>query len=122
MIKSGPLRRGQITRAGVHATTGALPAKVLTLPPIFYEQPLAQLEVSFRTGPVIVDAEAIRLPRPSEQAGTWSWVQKNATGDGASAWAEDPITPAGGEARLPRMPQELRDGWMKLTDHDYNSD
>lgn len=109
-------------RAGVHATTGILPTQTLSLPPIFYEQPLAALEVNFRAGPIIVDAEAIRMPRPSEQSGTWSWVQKNATGNSAEAWAEDPITPTADQARLPAMPQELRDGWMKLTSHDFNTD
>lgn len=109
-------------RAGVHATTGILPTETLSLPPLFYEQPLAQLEVNFRAGPIIVDAEAIQMPRPSEQSGIWSWVQKNSTGDSADAWAEDPITPTADQARLPRMPQELRDGWMKLSSHDFNPD
>jgi hypothetical protein len=109
-------------RAGVHATTGILPSQTLTLPPIFYEQPLAQMEISFQAGPIIVDAEAIRLPRPSEQSGTWSWVQKNATGDAAAAWDQDPISPTADQARIPRMPQDLRDGWMKLTAHDFTSD
>jgi hypothetical protein len=109
-------------RAGVHATTGILPSQTLTLPPIFYEQPLAQMEISFQAGPIIVDAEAIRLPRPSEQSGTWSWVQKNATGDAAAAWDQDPISPTADQARILRMPQELRDGWMKLTAHDFTSD
>ncbi|MCY0094899.1 hypothetical protein [Hoeflea ulvae] len=109
-------------RASVHASTGILPTQTLTLPPVFYEGPLARLELSFRAGPVIVDTSAVRMPRPSEQSGTWSWVQKNSTGNGTDAWQEDPITPSSKQARLPRMPQELRDGWMKLTDHDFNTD
>jgi hypothetical protein len=109
-------------RACVHATTGILPTQSLSLPPVFYEQPLASLEVNFRAGPIIVDAEAIRMPRPSEQSGTWSWVQKDTTGNSAGAWAEDPITPTASRAQLPPMPQELRDGWMKLSNHDFNTD
>lgn len=109
-------------RAGVHAGIGILPSLTLALPPVFYEQPLSRLEINFRAGPVIVDAEAIRMPRPSEQSGTWSWVQKNTTGTDAGAWQEDPITPIGVDARIPAMPQQLRDGWMKLTNHDFNTD
>lgn len=105
-------------RGTVNATTGILPTEELTLPAQFYQTAVASLEIYFRTGPLMVDPEAIRMPRPTEQNGSWNWIQKNATGNAPTAWEADPVAKSVTGARFPSQPLELRDGWLKLTGTD----
>lgn len=108
-------------RGTVNASTGILPTEELTLPARFYEAALAKLEIYFQTGPLLVDAEAIRLPRPTEQNGSWSWIQKNEPGADLAVWEADPITKSDDKARFPALPLQLRDGWLKLTSTDLEA-
>ena len=105
-------------RGAVNATTGILPAEELTVPPEFYQDAIARLEIYFRTGPLLVDAEAIRMPRPAEQNGTWNWIQKNDPSNVPASWEADPITRSDDQASFPVQPLQLRDGWLKLTGAD----
>lgn len=105
-------------RGTVNATTGILPTEELTLPAEYYQDAIAKLEIFFRTGPLLVDAEAIRMPRPAEQQGTWNWIQKNDPGNTAASWEADPIAKADDQARFPTQPLQLRDGWLRLTGAD----
>jgi hypothetical protein len=105
-------------RGTVNATTGILPTEELTLPAVFYQDAIAKLEIYFRTGPLLVDAEAVRMPRPTEQQGTWSWIQKNEPGNMPASWEADPIAKSDDQARFPAEPLQLRDGWLKLTGAD----
>lgn len=102
-------------RGTVNATTGILPTEELTLPAEFYQDAIAKLEIYFRTGPLLVDADAIRMPRPTEQQGTWSWIQKNDPSNVPASWEADPITKDNDQASFPAQPLQLRDGWLKLT-------
>lgn len=108
-------------RGTVNATTGVLPTEELTLPAKFYQDPVARLEIYFRTGPLLVDPEAIRMPRPTEQQGTWNWIQKNDPGTLPASWEADPIAQADDQARFPLQPLQLRDGWLKLSGADLES-
>jgi len=99
-------------RGKVHATTGVLPTAQLQLPAQFYAKPLEQLVVTFRSGPVVTGLEAIRLPFPTEQHGTWRWIRR--TGTGAADFAVDPIIPADGRPRLADAPPHLLDGWLRF--------
>jgi hypothetical protein len=102
-------------RGTVNATTGILPTVGLTLPPQFYQTAIAKLEIYFRTGPLLVDADAIRMPRPTEQHGTWNWIQKNDPGNLPASWEADPVSESDDQAHFPVQPLQLRDGWLKLT-------
>jgi hypothetical protein len=82
---------------------------------------MSKLEIYFRTGPLLVDPEAIRMPRPTEQNGTWSWIQKNEPGTEPASWEADPIAKSNGTARFPAQPLQLRDGWLKLTGTDLEN-
>lgn len=106
-------------RGSIHATTGLLPTKDITLPPGYFENTLAEMAITFRTGPLLVDPQVIRMPRPAEQNGRWSWIQKNTTG--TAGWEEDPISAGTEQALLPDTPLVLRDGWTKLSDADLKA-
>lgn len=98
-------------RAAVHATTGILPVKSLTIPPEQYARLLDQLEITFLTAPVLATDNPPAIPLPAENGFAWSWVQIGAAGTDEVA-----LSPAQGVtgAVFPQTPQMLVDGWLKL--------
>lgn len=110
-------------RAGVHATTGLLPAKRVSLDRNQVEQALAALQASFRLGPLLTQIEptpaqgdakpafehAVRFPIPAEQGGTWSWWERSEEG-----WNGYEILGSTPEAQFRGGPNTLRDGILRL--------
>lgn len=109
-------------RGDVHAFTGILPAKTVSLPGSFYEDALARMAVTFRTGPVLTDASTVRIPYPTERKGQWAWVQRAgalpADWTDPAGWKSAAIVKADQQARLPDAPPRLIEGWLKLTPKD----
>jgi hypothetical protein len=110
-------------RGDAHAFTGILPVKVVNLPASYFEDALAKMAVTFRTGPVITDADAVRIPLPTEKNGTWRWVQRNSPADpqnwaDPSGWDVENIVRADQSARLPDKRPRIIEGWLKLTPTD----
>lgn len=99
-------------RGKVHAYTGILPVTNWALPAHLVEDFIKQLKVTFRTGPIIAEPGALRVPQPAEDHGVWKWLQKSAPGN----WEENVIVDADDRARLPDLPLELREGWLQLSD------
>ncbi len=102
-------------RGSVHAYTGILPVVAAALPPQLIEDFLRQLKVTFQAGPILTDPGTLRLPRPAEERGTWSWIQAVAA---PADWLSEPIVEADDRARMPEGPMELREGWLQLSDLD----
>ena len=96
----------------VHATTGLLPTATLRLPAEYYAAALKRLAVTFRTGPLLIQPAAVRLPYPAEHHGDWSWIRR--TGTGADDWRFDAVVAADATARLPDTPPHLVEGWLKF--------
>lgn len=109
-------------RGGVHAFTGILPAKNVSLPGSYYEDALARMAVTFRTAPVLTDATVVRIPYPTERNGQWTWVQRAAAlpadWTDPAGWKSATIVKADSQARLPDAPPRLVEGWLKLTPKD----
>jgi hypothetical protein len=110
-------------RGDAHAFTGILPVKIVSLPAAYFEDALKTMAVTFRTGPVITDAQTIRIPYPTEKKGTWSWIQRNSPADpqhwtDPAGWDVLNIVKANQSARLPDTPPRLVEGWLKLTPTD----
>jgi hypothetical protein len=103
-------------RGVVHATTGVLPTTSLELPARFVDGPLARLLVSFRAGPLLTNPQTIRMPRPAEQGGTWTWVQQTPTG----TFASQPLAAFDASARLSATPPVIREGWLQLSPKQNN--
>jgi hypothetical protein len=101
-------------RAGVTAWSGIIPATKATLPAQLVEDFMAQLRVTFRTGPVLADAQGPRLALPGRKQDAWSWVQ----GSDYRGWTTSPLQNADDRARLPDAPLTLREGWLELTTTD----
>jgi hypothetical protein len=71
-------------RGSVHATTGILPVKEISIPPDQYAAALQAIEITFLSTPIITDAGKIHLPLPDEAGYQWSWLQQDAGG----TWSE----------------------------------
>lgn len=119
-------------RASIHATTGILPVKELTLPAQFVDRPLARLNVTFRVGPLLSRlrkaSTAGGLTPPftdvlsylpiSEKGGTWSWWEA-ITGDSDQdpskpAWQGYGLVNASTNASLDATPATLREGRLQF--------
>lgn len=112
-------------RAEVHAVTGILPVKSLTIPPSFVDEPLAALEVAFTaqtmpttivptpgSTPPPVNPFAVSVPLPIEQGGTWAWWERSPTGP--TGWASYDLARATSAAVLADQPTTVRDGVLQL--------
>jgi hypothetical protein len=100
-------------RASVHAFTGLLPVTSLGLSSGFITPALRALSYLFRAGPILTSPDAVRMPRPAERSGTWSWF------DLVLGHAVD-LKPADGGTRLPPTPPVALEGWLKLTPNPPN--
>ncbi|WP_326639687.1 hypothetical protein OG884_33915 [Streptosporangium sp. NBC_01755] len=120
MLRSGTiwLRPGQTVRltllldaaAKVHATSGILPRKSIELLRDWTAPALARIMPSFRAGPVLVDADQVRLPISSLLGGAQSWARR----DGETSWRDDPIVAATQQALLPVDAAVLEEGYLRL--------
>src|SRR5262249_31014786 len=109
-------------RAGVHAQCGFLPVKEVDLVPDWVDTALAQVAVTFRTGPLLAVIQqlvpagkidpitTLLLTSPAERQGTWSWIES----DGKGHWPEITLTPVDSTANFPATPPTLREGFLKL--------
>ncbi len=95
-------------RAAVHATTGILPVKSITIPPVQYRDTLKKLMVYFLSNPVLLGKQSYDIPLPAEKGYEWSWVQPGKP--------EVPLesNTAGDTAQFGYSPQQILDGWLKL--------
>jgi hypothetical protein len=100
-------------RGVAHAANGIMPVKETRLSPAYVDAPLSQMEVTFRTGPLMTDPGTIRMPTPADIRGKWSWIQRS----GVVLWNEPAeIINTGQQARLDDAPAEFVDGWLKLSE------
>jgi hypothetical protein len=111
-------------RASIHATTGIVPTKDITIPAGFVDTALANIEVSFRIGPMLTPIQqtpsesgkppvypnAITYPFPAEQNGEWSWWENDAAG----AWSPYALLNSTSNAQFLSSPNTLRDGILQL--------
>ncbi len=114
-----PIRPGQSIKltllmdpgASIHATCGILPRKSITLPRVFIEPALKQIAPSFRLGPVLVDPEHIRMPKPKGLPKKQVWTRR----DRPNSWREDPIATATQDALLPDESAIAQEGYLRVT-------
>ncbi|MGB1091352.1 MAG: hypothetical protein ACPGYX_04460, partial [Oceanobacter sp.] len=58
----------------IHATCGVLPVTHTRIPPEYVTEALADIEVSFYSGPLISPAEQIHISLPEESGYEWQWL------------------------------------------------
>lgn len=112
-------------RAAVHAMTGLFPVLSLSLPSQFVDPVLASLEISFHVAPFLTEivanpdatsniANAILIPTPAEQNGTWSWWELGAPLTDNPTWVELGLKQETGVAEITTTDKYLRDGFLQL--------
>jgi hypothetical protein len=57
----------------VQAAVGIVPAKTITLAHANLDKTLAQMEASFRVGPVLLQADRLAMPTPVSDKGSWNF-------------------------------------------------
>lgn len=98
--------------AAVHATSGVLPTKSITIPASMYAAELKRIQVSFRSlGPILTRIGRLDLPLPSEPGYAWSWIERDDRG--WTAVADD----LGGSEDDGAFSGAIvaREGWLQLT-------
>jgi hypothetical protein len=98
--------------AEVHATTGVLPTKSITIPASMYAAALKGIEVTFRSqGPILTRMGRLDLPLPVEAGYAWSWIERDDRG-WTSVASDVGATEDDGAFSGPIV---AREGWLKLT-------
>ena len=97
-------------RGSLHAATGIMPVKEITIPRRFVDEPLRQMQLWFRVRSLLSPASSIAIPRLSEQNGTWEWWEQKTPG----TWSSQPVTFTSVNATLSTPSLAVRDGWLKL--------
>jgi len=94
----------------IHAATGIAPRKPIGMRREWVADALKKLSPTFRFGPVLVDPKRIRMPLANDIQGQWSWDHRS----DITAWAEDPVVNATGDAILPPDPSKGQEGWLRV--------
>jgi hypothetical protein len=98
-------------RGEIHANCGLLPTYIARLPDSLVQRALANMELTFRAGPVLSAENAIRMRVPTGVRGSWEWLQRADT----STWHPPKrISQGDAAANFPTGPLTLRQGWLKL--------
>ncbi len=63
-------------RAKVHAFSGILPAKSITIPSEQYLPAMQAIDITFLTAPVLTTAGKIQVPLQDEPGFAWSWLEQ----------------------------------------------
>jgi hypothetical protein len=94
----------------VHLTSGILPRTDRALARDWVQPGLSVLAPSLRCGPLLIDADKVRLPKvasfPAEQLFTRR--------DTPASWKDDPILAATQSAMLPDTAPEVQEGWIRV--------
>jgi hypothetical protein len=60
----------------VHATSGILPVKAIRVPADQYTKALKNIEVTFKTRPILTPTTSLQLSLPQEHGYKWSWLEE----------------------------------------------
>ncbi|MEO1627718.1 MAG: hypothetical protein AAFV25_21390, partial [Bacteroidota bacterium] len=113
-------------RGVVHTVSGLLPTVELNLPNRLVEDALNNMDVTFRIGPLMVDPDRLRMPKPTDIQGRLSWLYRSGVNiwqkdqpvnEGKTVWENTNIEEANDMATFPNSKRnELAEGWLKLSD------
>ncbi|MES2706270.1 MAG: hypothetical protein V4726_06645 [Verrucomicrobiota bacterium] len=96
----------------IPVVSGSYPVLYGNLPPGPVSTALANMQISFRTGPLLLPPDQIKMPMPSEINGDWAWMER----ESVTLWA--PPAEPGPSDSVPGMadiPLRLREGWLVLS-------
>jgi hypothetical protein len=101
-------------RGTVHATSGLLPTKALSIPPDQYAAALRSIQLFLLTTPILTPTDKIHLPLAREPGFSWTWLMQ---GPG-QRWTETAdLAPATAEGKFFTQ-QQILEGWLRLDPKD----
>jgi hypothetical protein len=95
--------------SSVYAITGILPHTPVALPGAYTQGAIQNMDVVFRTGPLLSDPAAIKIIRPSNVYGSWSWIEHTGVQISTQSVARVQQT-----ATFTGKPPNVRAGWLRL--------
>ncbi len=104
-------------RGSVHASTGILPVKEISIPAHMYADAVGRLAATFLTAPLLTTSDPARRgdqagipapPLPREPGYAWSWVAR-----GRDGWVKGNLPAQGAPAALTPA-SGIVDGWLSL--------
>ncbi len=97
---------------------GSLPGSSISLPNGPVTAAIENLSATFRTGPLLLDPNQIRMPTPAEVRGDWAWVARK----DVTEWQPDmTVTEQTSQATLSPQPLSLMEGWLSLSNFNKNN-
>jgi hypothetical protein len=96
-------------QGSVHAVSGILPTKAITLPSEYIVEALRNIEVSFLIAPILTAADTTHLPLWDQDGLTWRWLTR--AGDNWTTSSD--LKPISGQAEV-APGQRLVEGWLHL--------
>jgi hypothetical protein len=94
----------------VHLSSGVLPRSSRALARDWVQPGLSRLAPSLRTGPLLIDADKVRLPKVASFPADQLFTHR----DTPSTWKDDPILAATQSALLPDTQPEVQEGWVRI--------
>lgn len=104
-------------RAPFSMISDCLPMETIHVPPYHIQEALANMDVTFRVGPLLSDPDRMQLPVP---AGTANHLDFFFHPDVVTWHSQDRLVDENLKAQLSEQPYHLREGWLRL--HDFLED
>lgn len=94
----------------VHLTAGIVPRSSVALARDWVQPGLSVLAPSVRVGPLLIDADKVRLPKVSSFPADQLFTRRDSPG----SWKDDPILSATQYAYLPDEASSVQEGWIRI--------
>jgi hypothetical protein len=94
----------------VYLTSGVLPRVSKALARDWVDPGLSVLAPSLRCGPLLIDADKVRLPKVASFPADQLFTRR----DTPATWKDDPILAATQSALLPDTAPEVQEGWVRI--------
>jgi hypothetical protein len=103
-------------RAPVHVRSGVLPAKSIALPKGHYADIMSNMSAALKVGPLLCPQDRIALFTPDTTRFAVTWIEHH-----GGEWIDAPITATPATTAEWSAPNGIREGWIKLTPHQSDS-
>lgn len=97
--------------AALPAISGFLPVQSRNLPAGPVDAALRAMTFAFRTGPLLVDPQSVRMPLPTDIRGSWSFIRRSTV----TTWSSDGVQASTSQAELTARPLQLFEGYLQLS-------